>query len=644
MFKIDYNLNNGGVKSIVHSIDKHEMNWVEGASTFGTVKGATVISVTPTENGITALYRTPHLDINVTRALKDGIFTERYVIANRLDSDVFVGRGMLGIYATFNDSYENAKICMTNRCHTHLWCGGASSYVKAVKMGTYSHGLGLILKEGTLDAYSIERDLSKISNDRGDFILHPTPFHLKPHEKTVIEWELFWFKENDYRGELENRGAILVDAENYTFFKDECLNFTVNKPNAIVTLNGKKVDTVTKDGKTVVNYTPSELGDHKFIISCGSKTTYALFFVQIPFAELLHKRIRFIVEKQQFHCEGSPLDGAYLIYDNEDEQQYFDELDTDRNASRERLMMGLAVAKYLQYFPDPKIYESLMKYYRFVSREFYNEETGEVYNAIRRNPEFKRLYNAPWMSVFVMEMYKLTKDKTYLEKMFKLLSVYYSIGGEEFYPNGLSLYESVSALKEAGMTDKAEALTKAYGRHVNNIVKTGVYYPEHEVKYEQTIVTPAVNMIAQMHTLTKDGSLIEPCLDQLKILEKFNGDQPSHHLNEMAIRHWDGYWFGKRKNYGDTFPHPASVHTANAYLHYSEISGDKSYKKRAYKSARNLLSLFRPDGSASNCYVYPFSVNGVKCEYYDEFANDQDGALYYLMKFFRLHEEAVRFD
>lgn len=83
-----------------------------------------------------------------------------------------------------------------------------------------------------------------------------------------------------------------------------------------------------------------------------------------------------------------------------------------------------------------------MKYYRFVAREFFDEETGTVYNAVGKNPTAKRLYNAPWMSIFVMEMYKVTGEEKYLEMMVKLLRVYYSIGGEKFYPNGLSLYET----------------------------------------------------------------------------------------------------------------------------------------------------------------------------------------------------------
>ena len=42
---------------------------------------------------------------------------------------------------------------------------------------------------------------------------------------------------------------------------------------------------------------------------------------------------------------------------------------------------------------------------------------------------------------------------------------------------------------------------------------------------------------------------------QMPSLEAFNGNQPSYHLNEIAIRHWDGYWFGKREMWGDIFPH-----------------------------------------------------------------------------------------
>lgn len=195
-----------------------------------------------------------------------------------------------------------------------------------------------------------------------------------------------------------------------------------------------------------------------------------------------------------------------------------------------------------------------MRYYGFVRREFFDEESGVVYNAAGKNPKTKRLYNAPWMSVFMMEMYKATGDKAFLERMVRLLRVYYSVGGENFYPNGLSLFETVTVLRQAGMAAEAAEIQSYYKTHVENIVKNGTNYPEHEVRYEQTIVTPAVMMLAQYYMLTGDKKLVEECRRHVRVLERFNGDQPSHYLNEISMRHWDGYWFGKCMIYGDTLP------------------------------------------------------------------------------------------
>ena len=199
--------------------------------------------------------------------------------------------------------------------------------------------------------------------------------------------------------------------------------------------------------------------------------------------------------------------------------------------------MGFLFALFLQYRPDDRAArESLMRYYGFVRREFFDEESGVVYNAAGKNPKAKRLYNAPWMSVFMMEMYKATGDRAYLERMVRLLRVYYSVGGENFYPNGLSLFETVTVLRQAGMAAEAAEIQSYYKTHVENIVKNGTNYPEHEVRYEQTIVTPAVMMLAQYYMLTGDKKLVEECRRHVRVLERFNGDQPSHYLNEISMR------------------------------------------------------------------------------------------------------------
>ena len=634
-FEIEYDLTNGGVSSLVNARDPAAMNWVEGDHTWGVVKDGKLVSCVPAENGVDAVYETRNLTVTVRRRLRGDRYRETYLFRDRLNTDVFFNRGALGVYATFNDNYETADICMTRRCNTHIWCGGGTSYVNAVKMGPCEFGLGLALTQGSLDTYSVERPFERSSDDRGDFILHPMPFHLRPGEEMCIEWELFWYETGHFEEEVGRYpSALLIEAEHYTVFTGEKIRFSVPFEDALITFDGNPIHTTRQNGQAKVEFEPSRLGEHVFTIHYGGRFTLARFFVQIPIRELIRRRVEFIVRKQQFHCPGSALDGAYLIYDNQDQCLVFDDLNGDYNASRERLVMGILIAKYLQYDRDPEIYDSLMTYYRFVCREFFDEDSGIVYNTVGKNPEFKRLYNGPWMGMFMMELYRLTGEGHYLENLMKIFRVYYSVGGERFYPNGLSMYEMVEVLRDAGRAQDARELEGMFVNHVENMITIDLNYPTHEVRYEQTIVTPAVNSLAQVYRLTGDQRMLDACKRHLDVLSRFNGLQPSYKLCDLSIRHWDGKWFGKRMMFGDTFPHSAAIHTSAAFMNYYWASGDEIYRKRAIEGARNGLCLFRPDGSAHTCFLYPLTVNGIRCEYYDEFANEQDGYLYYLIKFF----------
>ncbi len=636
-FSVNYDMTNGTILSLVNENDPVKMNFVEGTCAWGMIKNAEVVSVEEIEGGIKAVYKTSHLLITVTRVLTNNRLRETYTFKNYTVADVFVARGGLGIYTTFNENYDLAETCLQYRCHTHIWCGGDVSYVYARKMGMCDFALGMALIEGSLDTYSIERDEVQMSNDRGDFIMHPTPFTLLPNEETTLAWELFWHEDGKFFEEFAKyERGIVVTSPAYTVFEEEEISFRVNRPDVKVTCKGEAIPSVTEGNESIITYKPTSLGEHIFYIEYHGIKTKAEFYVQANFAELVKNRVEFIVDRQQYHKEGSPIDGAYLIYDNEDDSMYFDNQNGDHNASRERLVMGLLVAKYLQYVDDKKVYDSLMKYYRYVAREFYNEETGEVFDTVGRDPTRKRLYNAPFMAMFVMEMYKLTKDKTYLENMCTLFDVYYKIGGERFYPNGLTMLESIEALRDAKMDKEADWLLGVFKNHVDNIVKIGVNYPEHEVKYEQTIVSPGAALVSQMCMLTGEKSLIEPARIQAVMLERFNGEQPSYHFNQLAIRHWDAYWFGKRHLYGDTFPHVASIHSSDAFLQYAEISGDAYFRDIAWRGMRNNLCCFRKDGRAYSSYVYPFTCNGIRGEYYDPWANEQDGALYFIIKNFGL--------
>src|SRR5699024_10383625 len=109
-------------------------------------------------------------------------------ITNPTDRLVVAPVGEVAITLPLHDRYDDPALCLTNRCHAHLSMSGTSSSVFARRMGGDAPHLGLVLTEGELAAYSIERDLSRSSNDRGLFLLHPGPLELAPGESTRIGW------------------------------------------------------------------------------------------------------------------------------------------------------------------------------------------------------------------------------------------------------------------------------------------------------------------------------------------------------------------------------------------------------------------------------------------------------------------------
>ncbi|MDD4699573.1 MAG: hypothetical protein PHV07_04845 [Oscillospiraceae bacterium] len=135
-----------------------------------------------------------------------------------------------------------------------------------------------------------------------------------------------------------------------------------------------------------------------------------------------------------------------------------------------------------------------------------------------------------------------------------------------FYSIGVPMTESVKLLKASELNQEADELFQKFKEHADYILKCGLNYPAHEVRYEQSIVAPAVSYLCQIYQLTNDEKYRSAAEDQISLLELFNGKQPDYHLYETAIRHWDDYWFGKAHCYGDTFPHYWSSLTGNSFF------------------------------------------------------------------------------
>jgi hypothetical protein len=163
--------------------------------------------------------------------------------------------------------------------------------------------------------------------------------------------------------------------------------------------------------------------------------------------------------------------------------------------------------------------------------------------------------------------------------------------------------------------------------HARTFVEYGDDLPPHEVNYEQSMVAPLLELLVAAHR----AGLVDAAelTRRLPWLTAFAADQPDVRLRHIPIRHWDGYWFGLLRLWGDVFPHYWSVLSAAVYLSWP--SDELAAIGRAILRA-NLVN-FSPDGSATCAFVYPSAVNGRPAHVADPLANDQDWALVYALRF-----------
>lgn len=599
---------------------------------------------------------------------------------------IFTTVGDIGITLPLEDRYydETDDYSIERHCNVHLFCGGTCSWALALRMSGKAPHLGLVLTEGALASYSVSRDLSKGSNDRGCFVLHPEALEFQPGESHSISWVIFpCASREDFLRQAAERSRFLDARWNRTVaFPGETATLRIRPSFAFdgdLTVNGTAVEP-DADGGYTFDYVPTSEdvhthdayrdreGEHLFTVRAGDRSIVTRLFVSAPLNGLVAERARFIVRKQQYRGQAEHLRGTYLAYDNEDQRQYYyaqgdsGHVVNDYNAGRERVGMALLLLTYLRAqdaglldeADANEIRTSLNDYRAFVEREIVDTATGEVFNDAPRDNSYRRLYNAPWFAEYYTELYRLEHDPEDLRIAVRILTWFYGQGSGRFYPIELPSLALSRALGEAGLDDLREGMIESFVRHARNLAELGLKYPKHEVNYEQSIVAPAVSVILQAAELSGDRGLLEEGFRQLKVLDQFNGFQPDAHLNEVAIRHWDGFWFGKRKMYGDSFPHYWSGLTGNLFdlaadaLSSSDadvadvaaagareagLPADPGYwRTRATASRRALLQLFFPDGSASCAYVFPFSVNGERAHFADPMANDQDWALYFVVR------------
>ncbi|KAF4995251.1 hypothetical protein FDECE_12858 [Fusarium decemcellulare] len=603
---------------------------------------------TSSRNGVhVAEYKLGDLRLKVSRWLKDKAFHEQYTFENQGKSTLDLsskGTTSLGIYTPFNDHYTNTSDALAARFHAHIWAnGGATAWVKMNQMGGYGRNLGLVVTEGALGGYSVEgRDTVTSSNTRGVFVLHPTIGELGRGESSSIAWTMFWHGDwQDFWDKCATYSSqfIRFDAPSYTVFEGESVNINMTgSANSALSINGLALECNRK--AYTFEYSKGRSGQEALIVTKDNLNSTIYLNTVPPLDKLIPARVNFIIDNQQISDPDDPTDGAYRVFDNQANSIAVWDTATDRNSGRERLGMGILMARYLRKHPnDTKVRTSLETYYNFVSLKLQNE-SGYVFDRPAGTGTSRhRLYNWPWVMQFHANVALLdinltgpVASKTPEERFLLTMESFYQEGGEELYAIGLPILEGIQLLKRSKNRKGFDRALSLFVRHGENIARRGTDYPPFEVNFEQSIVAPAAIMMAELYRATGNKTFLEAAKLQLDTLDRFVGHQPDYRLHEVAIRHWDGYWFGKDRLWGDTFPHHWSTLNALALHHLGTAIGSDELKYRADAVNRANLALFKPNGHAGCAWVYPLSVNGRAAHYLDHYANDQDWVLAHILQ------------
>jgi hypothetical protein len=650
----------GSIRQLRHPRDENRMNWVVDSEespwhALGAGWGLGYASrqysrcwrwgraaaVECRANSLRARYEMGELAMDVLRDFDElGRLRELYTLRNISQRELKLDT--IGIYAPFNDNYPSAGHCITRRCNAHIWCGDDVAWACALRMGGMAPHLGLAMTRGRLVGYGIEhRDTRSGSNIRGDIVLlacegqcaspdvRSEPLMLAAGESWSIGWTLFWHDGWDnFHRQAASLGVPRIRGDRFAAEVGEPIRLSVAAPVAAIAPQPPEATAAThsSDGPgTSIQVVPACCGLHRVDLKLADgRRTHAVVLATPPVEELLRRRVAFIVGRQQVRDEADGLHGALLPYDNDAQRQVRSDIN-DRNEGRERVGMGVLLAAFLRRMgPDQAVREALEMYARFV-RQRLQDQDGNVLNGVGQKPW--RKYNYPWVADFWLQMHAVTHDDRYLDWYVQTTHAYYNAGGEHFYAIGVPMLEGLLRLRQAGRDGDAQKVLARYRAHGAMIAANGIDYPSHEVTYEQSIVGPAATMLLELALATGEREYLDAARPHLRCLEAFGGDQPDVRLNDIAIRHWDGYWFGRDRLWGDTMPHYWSCITAMAFLRYWQVTGDQAFARRARNIVGANLAQFQPDGSATCAMSYPLSIDGRPGRCRDPYANDQDWAL-----------------
>lgn len=582
------------------------------------------------------------LTLVVRRTLTEEGLEERFVLSNGSQEPVQIGS--LAVSTPFRDIYPSAVECLKGAFHAHVWTGGANSWVWAMPMHGRGPGFALDLREGELWSYSIEnRDHFISSNIRGHIYLHLTDrarnkrafggqpeWSLPPGGELSWMWRLSWFA--DFARFEASRGGRDVRVEALAAHVGEPLVFPAGSDETWEARSeGSSVVAQAGSGFRVSAKAPGVYWLERKGPDARSRVA-VLFHRRL--GEIVRRRVEFVLRHQQAAAGEPTREGAFLPYDRETGLTEIGGAWGDWSDGRERVAMALLVQAAVERGWSPEGADAAIERFKDYAARYLVTEENTVKGGSYENST-KRLYNYSWMSEFFRNEYRRTGRIEDLRKAADILEAYYTHGGENFLGFLFEIDVLVGMLRQAGEEVRSDSLRAHVICQARNFREMGDNLPNHEVNYEQSIVAPLALLLISAQRLLPDEDWRPSIEKVLDWLAAFAGQQPDVRLREIPLRHWDGFWFGKSRLWGDVFPHYWSVLSGAAYMEAAGLYPDRreELELRGDRIFRSNLVHFQDDGFASCAFVYPSCVNTLPAHRFDALANDQDWALVWLLRF-----------
>ena len=583
----------------------------------GTGRWQTPSEIQSRADGAIARHRpVPGLELMVRRQIAGDRYHEVYRWRNTAREPLRITG--LGVNVPIRDVYDGAAAALARSCHAHVFTGGAWSWVLAEPMAGTPPLLGAIVRTGELWAYSVEsRSTVTMSDVRGHLVVHPTDharnpeafggqpvLELTPGQEYVLAWELGWY---------EDRAEFLA---------------ATDAPAELPSLTAPV-------GAVLSGITSHTHGiKHVEFERAGRRSRTAVAFLA-PVRDLVEARVARILREHRPSERPAPERYAFVPVDTRTGLRQTENGWQDWTDGGERVGMAVLLqqARFRGWGVPDAIDEALRGFARF-ARERLIQPDGSVRRSSRPAPEMLRLYNTPWLAHFLHDQFALYGDPADLNLAARLLESSYSLGARDhlFIGQPEATVTVIATLDSRGHKARAKLLREALTGHALEFAGRGTALPAHEVSYEQSIVAPLVSLLATAYETAPDERLLTALRPALKWLRAFGGPQPHVRLRDIGIRHWDGFWFGINRQWGDTFPHYWSVLTATALRQLPQALRTEDTDRVADAIFAANLADFGPDGEATCAFVMPSCVDGRPAHRADPLANDQDWALALLLR------------